>query len=511
MQFLLLLALSFATVQSAEPDWRYHARRLTGFSDATHRNSLATLKRMRNLPSILPGALAGPDRYLALDVISTLSFTELLPVLFQSVPDDESGAVALAINALLTSETRPLLIENYTNFLSNVHRKALSVPSTLAILDVLGRMRHPLPEGQLNGFMQSPQPMVRSAAVYYARLMRRGSTEDRYREVFERGLGDPTEYIRIQTRAAAGSAFAKRPQSFWDKVRQFFGSEERGTAGLPAPAPRDLLGIHPPPAALTPKQKQTCEKTYAHFFKNERTDIRIVFGYKDARPSRFVGDRYEAAWFATYLTAPCESGWYACGFTRDSADPDLFRKLVTGADGKPVEVRLTLLASAASADDDENRKDLFQKWLSERATATFLQGIENADAVFYDGHSRDGGGPDFGPPRLAVDRHVDYDWYAKHKPGMGPLLEKLGQSRLPLLGFFSCASTGHFLESVREANAHVATVTSPKLIYYTDAMKNMLGALSALLGLKCEADFHSSLRAKMEVGSSHLNGFFKSN
>jgi hypothetical protein len=509
MHFILLFAISLGTVHSADRDWRYHARRLTGFSDATHRDSLATLKKMRDLPALLPDALRGPDRYLALDVLSTLRFASLLPVLFEAIPEDESGAVALAVNALLTAENRPAIVQTYSKFLSDLSRKPLSVPTTLAILDVLARMRHPLPEELVEGLMSHPAPMVRSAAVYFARMLRSGSSEDRYRAVLERGLRDPTQYIRVQTQAAAGSTFAKRPETVWTKFAELFNPSGIRESWPQAAPPRDLVSLHAQALPQTPRQKQVCDKTYNHFYKNDRTDIRIAFGYKDARPSRFVGDRYEAAWFASYLTAPCQADWFACGFSRDSTDPGLFRKLIVGPEGKARDVRVTLVSSAAGADDDENRNDVFQKWLSERASAAFLDGIEKADAVFYDGHSRDGGGPDFAPPRLAPDKHVDYDWYAKNKPGMGPLLERLGKSQLPLLGFFSCASTGHFMKVIQETNPKVGTITSPKLIYYTDSMKNMLAALSALLGRKCETDFHSSLRAKVEVGDSHLDGFFR--
>ncbi len=264
-----------------------------------------------------------------------------------------------------------------------------------------------------------------------------------------------------------------------------------------------------PTAFIFPLQK-ACPKAYTALLDDREIDIRVVFGYKDARPSRFVGDRYEKAMLLQYLTAPCTPGWHACGFTRSDSDPDQLHKTSLTAGKVLRDFKLTVVNSAAGPDDDENRRDGFQRWMSRRAAASFLDGIEKADVVFYNGHSRDGGGPDFAPPKLTLDKHVDYDWYAKNRPGVEQLMERLSAhgKGVDLLGLFSCASRGHFLEEIRKARPKLATITSPRLLYYTDALRNLLAGLSAVMGQACESDFNAALRARAEVGNSLLKGLF---
>lgn len=512
MRFLaLLLATSTAFAAAPVRDWQYHARRLTGFSDTTRRESLHQLRQRKHLQSELRTALSGRQRYLALDVITTLGFHDFLQDLFPLTHQDESGAVILAINALLTQKTRPQILEHYTAVLERLNTVPLSAPAIMALLDVLGRLKHPISEEQLESFMDVSDPGIRSAAIYYARLMRKDPKLPEYRATLERGLEDAASQIRKQSElAAAERPLPPKPTGFWASLRRSLTKPTWRQRALAYAAPKDFIFPRLERKPETKKATQECNDTWAHFFRGETADIRIVFGYKDARPSRYVGDRYEAAWYSSYLTAKCVPGWHACGFTRDPSDISLYQKLLLGPDGKPRTVRVWLSHSSAGPDDDENRNDAFQKWRSEYVERLFLDGIELADAVFYSGHSRDGGGPDFAPPKLAPDNHVYYDWYAKHKPGMPPLMTALKHTNaLQLLGMFSCGSTGHFLNEVRSARPALGLITSPKMIYYTDAMRNLLSGLSALLGQECETDFNASLRARAKVGDSHLNGFFR--
>jgi hypothetical protein len=257
------------------------------------------------------------------------------------------------------------------------------------------------------------------------------------------------------------------------------------------------------------RPRSACYQSYSSFYRGDSIDIRIAFGYKDARPARFVGDRYERQMFTAYLLAPCVAGWAACGFTREASDPDLFLKVIEGPDGKPKRVRVRVTHSSAGPDDEDNRANPLQNRQSELSRRNFVEGLREANAVFYNGHSRDGGGPDFDPPRLSKDRHVDYDWYLAHRPGEKLVVAELAGAKAELLGLFSCLSREHFLEKIREKKRGMATITSPQLLFYSDALKSQLGALSALLGQWCEAGFGSALRTGSEAGRSRLTDFFK--
>src|SRR4051812_15265378 len=86
----LALALSSASLAS---DWALHALRLTGGSDKVTANSLAALKKIPALDIELKQALQTSRAPLALDVISTLEITKLLPDLLEMSASDRDGFI----------------------------------------------------------------------------------------------------------------------------------------------------------------------------------------------------------------------------------------------------------------------------------------------------------------------------------------------------------------------------------------------------------------------------------
>src|SRR4051812_11465617 len=65
---------------------------------------------------------------------------------------------------------------------------------------------------------------------------------------------------------------------------------------------------------------EACRRRYLSFYEKPEIDVKIVFGYKDARPARFVADRYERAVFIQRLVRECKGENFACGFRRGEAD-----------------------------------------------------------------------------------------------------------------------------------------------------------------------------------------------
>jgi hypothetical protein len=234
--------------------------------------------------------------------------------------------------------------------------------------------------------------------------------------------------------------------------------------------------------AVSPKNA-ICTRTYAHFFDKDVLDFRIVFGYKDARPARFVGDRYERAYFVEKLKK--------FGFHRIESDERLFRYEFTGLDGKKKTINLLVDASSVGPDDEQNRNDPYQKVKSEKASDLFLTGLRDADLVFYYGHSRDGGGPDFTPPKLLASSHTNYAWYQHHRPGLNAMLKALKAApRDPkLLGLYSCVSDEHFAKALLDLKPDLALAVNHSLLYYNDAIDGMMETLSSLLTMKCQEDF----------------------
>ena len=254
-----------------------------------------------------------------------------------------------------------------------------------------------------------------------------------------------------------------------------------------------------------------CKTAYLELYKNRTVDFKIIFGYKDARPARFVADRYERMLFVQRILKPCDRSQYACGFSRSKVDADLFLKDIPGPDGQDRTVHLRVVQSSAGPDDEENRRDPFQKWRTRYATLAFLKSLNDGDVVFYNGHSRAGGGPDFEPPKIEPNQQVSFSWYKYHEPGLNQILGALegAPSKLKLLGLYSCASSKHFLDKVSESKPELGLITSTRLIYFSDALESSIQALSSLLAMKCEGDFQSALKErKARAGGARVSGFF---
>jgi hypothetical protein len=245
--------------------------------------------------------------------------------------------------------------------------------------------------------------------------------------------------------------------------------------------------------------KQNCESSLLDFYKKPVVDLSIVFGYKDARPALFVGDRYEKSALVERLLEPCVSTDRACGFTRDRAqEPEMLSRIILGPDDKPKTIRIRITESSVGPNDEANRSDPEQSRQSSHARQAFIEGLSHAEAVFYIGHARNGGGPDFSPPQIRKDGHVDYSWYESRRPGLSELLKDLKASAHPpqLLGLFSCFADRHFSKQIRSAAPGVALLTSSGWLYYQDALSQVASALDDLFSLRCPG------------GVEGLNGFF---
>lgn len=260
------------------------------------------------------------------------------------------------------------------------------------------------------------------------------------------------------------------------------------------------------------KPRLQCDRAYSLLTRDGSLFITVVFGYKDSRPLRFVADRYERAAFADSLLRPCEDGEVVCGFTTDPGNPEFFTKKLMWLDGKERFIQIQVLASSVGPDDEWNRKSKVQEWHSDRTYRLFRRSITKSDIVFYNGHSRTGGGPDFFPPKISKSGLVQYKYYQDNRPGFKDLIEDLerakGARQPRVLGLFSCASTKHFQQTMLKTKPKLGVIASEALLYQADAMDNMVRALTALLKGECEPQFNKRLRASDPTVGSKLVGFF---
>lgn len=438
------------------PAWALEALRMTGESDAVRERALQRLRKMPGLENLLRQELSGARAGLALDVISALEIRSLLPDLLKSAREDQAGFIYLTLNNLMTSKNRRDLVRFYKKQVLCKFLCQISDPGKVVILETLARLNEELAAEDLQDlYSDSKWPEVQVAILDYVRAAVLKHKKENYASLLKLGLNSEVRQLREQAQAI----FNELPQP----LRSRWLPQE-----APPLAPLLRLDI---PHTVPPQ-------------------VRVAFGYKDARPARFVGDRYERLFLIQSLMASCGSkSDLACEFERDKSDLNFLMKRIKTSTGEPQVIRLQITASAAGPDDDDNRNNPYQSKLSAMSRRNFLEGLRSAEAVFYVGHSRDGGGPDFSPPRLLKNKHVDYVWYRKNQPGLRILLKNLRIhkkiKRSPFkLGLLSCASTQHFEKRIQSATEKAQMVTVPKLIYYADALQMLRTELSQYLHLK---------------------------
>ncbi len=209
-----------------------------------------------------------------------------------------------------------------------------------------------------------------------------------------------------------------------------------------------------------------CREKMRRLYQDGVANIHLFMGYGDSGGNPPVAtDAIERAYLVQKLYATC--GVEPCGFRADPKNANHISKSLPG--GKKIVVKL--YTSALSNRDDLNRKNPKQaehtKWMNEK----FKTSLASSEAVFYVGHSRDGGGPDFGPPRLLSNGHTDYGWYRKNRPGLKMIQENMKKGRPEIYGSFSCDSLKHFAAPIRKVNPDVIYFGTTRLAYYNYTSK----------------------------------------
>lgn len=250
---------------------------------------------------------------------------------------------------------------------------------------------------------------------------------------------------------------------------------------------------------------QKCQNVYSNAVKKGVLDIRYALGYFDASQGQDViwsginfglSPSLDIEVFNAIrkeFTKSCASkSLRTCGFI-ESGDPAsgkvILQKHVKWY-GAPVLVRLTLTQASATKSYYQNIGSSVerQKFLTAQSEENFFGGLANADIVIYNGHSRDGGGPDFNPPILKSNLKVDYEgYYQVERPGLLKTLHRLssGSNKESVLGLFSCYSKLHFREPILRANPRQRMVLSADLINYLETLMASVGYLEGFLRGSC--------------------------
>lgn len=263
--------------------------------------------------------------------------------------------------------------------------------------------------------------------------------------------------------------------------------------------------------ALPSEQKGFCEKRYAPIMQDGVLDIRIALGYFDwttGNSIHYNGANYGpspsidiGAYYAlrALLTSRCYGNLQFCGFTMDPGNPYRFHKNVfihKRSYRAQVEMHFSSVTEYFSENTGYKRGQQ-----NERTSSTegfFGRSLRDADAIFYFGHARNGGGPDFAPPILVRGKNkVDYNgYYLVHRPGLNKMVSSLrgAEKQAPILGLMACNSRVHFLNSLRKAAPNTGVISSWDVTTIDEVYTATIGAVDALLRGQCQKSFYQSLR-----------------
>ncbi len=287
----------------------------------------------------------------------------------------------------------------------------------------------------------------------------------------------------------------------------------------------DTLSRLPNLGAQTSDDQARCDRFYSRI--NQKRQIKIILGlgyYDDSEGQPFqvpyrddfgmshmadfgmnaTVDNAYMTMYASILTRRCHGRLQVCGF--DQQSPNLFTKSVRSPNGDRINVQLEMRNGSLTEQNSENTGPLREQQTEKTAETTnwFFGSMASADLAIYNGHSRKGGGPDFAPPRLFKNFHVNYPFYAATTPGLTRLLNSLRADEAPsALMMMSCNSTKLFQNKIAAVAPRTAFTGTNEIIPGDIPTKGALAGIDSMLRFQCESGFNTELSATPEI-QEHL-------
>lgn len=220
-----------------------------------------------------------------------------------------------------------------------------------------------------------------------------------------------------------------------------------------------------------------------------------------------------------FYTQPCsnvDENQKSCGFEEvgdaHSGKVTLQKPVYFG--DREILFKIVLTHASASEGYNLNKGLLSEKQaqLTEQSERNYFDAIgsDDVDAVFYNGHSRNGGGPDFNPPVLNSARKTDYvNYYQVRQVGIKKLLEKIntGTNKNQVMGLFSCYSQKHFYNRIMSVNPQQKIILSSDTIDYIDSLLGSTGYIEGFLNGTC-GDALNNKAKRPGANINIINGFY---
>jgi len=264
----------------------------------------------------------------------------------------------------------------------------------------------------------------------------------------------------------------------------------------------------------------SCRSFYSQLFQDGTLNFAVGLGYFDGSSANYqfagkeypdiVLDPYAYNAFINVLRTKCKgTNSQVCGFQISNG---VLAKKIRASFGRDVTVNIRIANGGASPDNKQNaspsgKMTSAQAKKSENARRVFFGGIQKgAEVAIYMGHARSGGGPDFYPPRLLANGHVDYGYYKAQREGISTLLGVLQQAAAAgqspkVVALLACKSSGLFASSVSKYSPGSMIISAKDLFNDRDIFPTGLAVMDALMSERCESAFVRSIKISPESAS----------
>ncbi|QDK43995.1 hypothetical protein DOM22_01865 [Bdellovibrio sp. ZAP7] len=276
---------------------------------------------------------------------------------------------------------------------------------------------------------------------------------------------------------------------------------------------------------LPDDQREKCEQRYGHILNDGLIDIRVAMGYLDWTTGSVVnsgGRSYGyspsidiGAYYALreLITSRCRGNLQLCRFQETPGNPYVFTKNVTVL-GRPVRARIEIQFASATEYLNNNVGSAAQEQRTAYMQNYYDQALQDADAAFYFGHSRNGGGPDFAPPKFIPGTNkVNYaGYYKKYRPGFNKMLQSLSNPsrQADVIGMMSCNSRDNFMSKLRSTAPRSGVITSTAVLTVEEVYTAMIGGMDGLLRGQCQKSYYKSLRmTQRNADNITMDGMFE--
>ena len=182
---------------NSDNDWTRWARAV-GQSEENRDIVIAKLHAIKNLKTKLIEALPTKNRAMALDVMAALEMHDLVGDLLVYMSADEDGFVTLTISSLMDAKNQGETIAAYTENLKSENVSRFSPPTIVAMLEPLGRIGTQLPNSTIETLAKHSSPDVRSATLYYLRMMALSNHEHGQDQYVQKFLKSSEFQVRLQ-------------------------------------------------------------------------------------------------------------------------------------------------------------------------------------------------------------------------------------------------------------------------------------------------------------------------